>query len=142
MIGIVVATHGLLGQALVDTAIEVVKKHGPLQVMGIVRGDSTSDYENSLRAAVQEVQHGSGVVILTDMFGGTPSNIGMTLHDVGKVELLTGVNLPMLIKALQLSVGHKRLDQVAAELQVAAHRSIAVASKVLAREPVILVEEQ
>tara|TARA_B100000959_G_C14530688_1_gene439376 strand:- start:45 stop:473 length:429 start_codon:yes stop_codon:yes gene_type:complete len=142
MIGIVVATHGFLGQALVDTALEVVKKHGPVKVMGITRGDSTSDYEKRLRAAVQEVQDGNGVILLTDMFGGTPSNIGMTLHDVGKVELLTGVNLPMLIKALQLSVGNKKLDQIAAEIQVAAHRSIAVASKVLAREPAILDEDK
>ncbi len=142
MIGIVVATHGFLGQALVDTALEVVKKHGPVKVMGITRGDSTSDYEKCLRAAVQEVQDGNGVILLTDMFGGTPSNIGMTLHDVGKVELLTGVNLPMLIKALQLSVGNKKLDQIAAEIQVAAHRSIAVASKVLAREPAILDEDK
>ena len=110
--------------------------------MGITRGDSTSDYEKRLRAAVQEVQDGNGVILLTDMFGGTPSNIGMTLHDVGKVELLTGVNLPMLIKALQLSVGNKKLDQIAAEIQVAAHRSIAVASKVLAREPAILDEDK
>ena len=136
MIGVVVGTHGFLGQALVDTALEVVKRHGPIRVVGIERGDNTSVYEERLRLALQEVQSETGAIILTDMFGGTPSNIGMTLHDVGKVELLTGVNLPMLIKTLQLSFGSKSIDKIAAEIQVAGHRSIAVASKVLAREPI------
>ena len=135
MIGIVVATHGKLGEALVETGTEVVKVHGPLISMGIDKGDSTDMYEGRLRAAVQDVDRGKGVVVLTDMFGGTPSNIGMTLHEMGKVELLTGVNLPMLVKALQLSTSNKTLDEVAAEIQVVAHRSIAVASKVLSREP-------
>lgn len=71
------------------------------------------------------------MLVLTDMFGGTPSNIGMTLHKAGRVEVLTGVNLPMLIKVLQLIGRGETLDVVARQAKDSGARAIAIASEVL-----------
>ena len=133
MIGVVVAAHGELAQALVATARLVVQDPGHVVAVGIESKDDTASYEARLQAAVAEVQtERGGVLVLTDMFGGTPSNVGLTMHQAGKVEVLTGANLPMLIKALQLS--RKELDLATAARQVkeSGIRAIAVASEVLA----------
>ena len=71
------------------------------------------------------------MLVLTDMFGGTPSNVGLTLHQAGRVEVLTGANLPMLIKALQLSVKDLDLASAARQVRESGARAIAVASEVL-----------
>ena len=133
MIGVVVAAHGELAQALVATARLVVQDPGHVVAVGIESKDDTASYESRLQAAVTQVQtERGGVLVLTDMFGGTPSNVGLTMHQAGKVEVLTGANLPMLIKALQLS--RKELDLATAARQVkeSGIRAIAVASEVLA----------
>jgi PTS system mannose-specific IIA component len=133
MIGVVVAAHGELAQALVATARLVVPNPGHVVAVGIEAQDDTASYEARLQAAVASVQsERGGVLVLTDMFGGTPSNVGLTMHQAGRVEVLTGANLPMLIKALQLS--HKDLDLATAARQVkeSGARAIAVASEVLA----------
>lgn len=131
MIGIVVAAHGGLAEALVTTAKSVVPGYDLVEAVGIGEQDDAATYETRLRAAVDKVSQGAGVLILTDMFGGTPSNVGLTMHQPGKVEVLTGANLPMLIKAIQL--GARSLDLVTASRQVKdfGHRSIANASEVL-----------
>ena len=101
MIGIVVAAHGGLAEALVSTAQMVVASSGRVSAVGISSQDDGDAYEQRLRAAIESVKGKKGVLIITDMFGGTPSNISLTLHKVGEVEVLTGANLPMVIKAMQ-----------------------------------------
>jgi PTS system mannose-specific IIA component len=133
MIGVVVAAHGELAQALVATAKLVVQNPGHVVAVGIEAEDDTASYEARLQAAVKAVQtERGGVLVLTDMFGGTPSNVGMTMHQAGKVEVLTGANLPMLIKALQLSSKDLDLATVARQVKESGARAIAVASEVLA----------
>ena len=132
MIGVVVAAHGALADALVDTARLVVPTIGKVAAVGITDTDDSARYEKRLRQAVEQVSGGGGVLLLTDMFGGTPSNLGLTLHDYGNVEVLTGTNLPMLIKALQLSGRSVSLQDAASEIRRYGQRSIAVAGEVLA----------
>ena len=108
MVGLVVATHGKLGQELLASAQMII---GPVRNAVAVSIDHASALE-SIRAdienAIAEVgQEGHGVVIVTDMFGGTPANVSMTFLEAGQVDVLTGVNLPMVLKFFnsQESVG-------------------------------------
>ncbi len=133
MIGIVVATHGELAHALITTARSVVIDPGSVVAVGIEPQDDTASFEARLQAAVNAVQtEPGGVLVLTDMFGGTPANVGLTMHEVGRVEILTGANLPMLIKALQLSRKETDLANAARLVKESGVRAIAVASEVLA----------
>lgn len=132
MIGVVVATHGSLADALLDTARSVVPVAGQVAAVQIRPEDDGHSFEVRLAAAVREVGAPGGVLVLTDMFGGTPSNIGMTLHERDKVEVLTGVNLPMMIKVLQLMRRPLDLTEVARLARDSAVRSIAMASDMLA----------
>lgn len=133
MIGVVVAAHGDLAEALLRTAGLVVRDTSHVLAVSIRQDDDTQSYEARLRAAVAQLrQSRTGVLVLTDMFGGTPANIGMTLHEGDAVEVLTGVNLPMLIKVLQLMQREITLSQIASQARQSAARSIAIASEVLA----------
>ena len=86
-----------------------------------------------LAAAVDEVENGSGVIILTDMFGGTPSNLAISVMEPGRVDVVAGVNLPMLIKLASARAGMPLVQAVAAA-QEAGRKYINVASKLLAKE--------
>lgn len=133
MIAVVVAAHGELAQALVSTAQLVVTDAAHVVAVGINAQDDTQSYEARLQAAVTTAQsERRGVLVLTDMFGGTPSNVGMTMHKAGHVEVLTGANLPMLIKALQLSNKDVDLATAARQVKESGARAITVASEVLA----------
>ncbi len=131
MIGIVVAAHGDLAQALVTTARSVFPGEGPLEAVAITETDDTSSYEARLHAAIERVGGPAGVLVLTDMFGGTPSNVGLTLHQPGRVEVVTGANLPMLIKAMQLAGRDGSLTNLSTEVKDYGRRAIALASQVL-----------
>lgn len=133
MIGVVIAAHGNLAESLLLTAGLVVRNTQHVQAVSIRPDDDTQSYEARFCAAVQAVQKTrDGVLVLTDMFGGTPSNIGMTLHERSRVEVLTGVNLPMVIKVLQLMQKEMDLNEVARQARESGARSIAIASEVLA----------
>ncbi|MEO0592570.1 MAG: PTS sugar transporter subunit IIA [Myxococcota bacterium] len=132
MIGVVIATHADIAEAMLATARRVIQYDGKAAAVEILETDTTASYEQRLRRAVTEVEQPQGVLVLTDMFGGTPSNVSMTLHESNRIEVLTGANLPMVIKALQLSGGEEPLTQVAQEVKDAGVRAIAVASDVLA----------
>ncbi len=131
MIGIVIAAHADLASALLDTAKNVTRFDGKAAAVGVADGDTSASYEERLRSAVAAVKEDQGVLVLTDMFGGTPSNVGLTLHESGRVEVLTGANLPMLIKALQLSGSEDDLATIAQNVKGAGTRAIAIASEVL-----------
>ncbi len=131
MIGVVVAAHGNLSEALVEAARLVVPSAEKVHAVSIAQNDDSKTIEANLRAAIAAVGC-DAVLILTDMFGGSPSNIGLTLHEVGKVEVLTGANLPMVIRALQLGRRGYELGVAAREVKEYGARAIAVASEVLA----------
>ena len=101
MIGILIITHGTLGESLVHCASHVLNKRPPrLKQIGITAQDDPFQLLPQARAMVKELDDGSGVLIMTDMYGGTPSNMGEKLLIPGKVEGIAGVSLPMLIRAL------------------------------------------
>ncbi len=132
MIGIIVASHGELGRELVRTAELVV---GPIPRCSVVSVDSASGDELARRfaAEVETLDEGEGVLILTDMFGGTPANMGLSLLNEGHVEVLTGVNLPMLIKLATHRESHSKtgLNETARLIKYYGQKNISVASDLL-----------
>jgi len=101
MIGIFLITHGTLGESLIHTAIHVLNKRpARLKQLGVTAQDDPLLLLPQAQAIVKELNQGDGVLVLTDMYGGSPSNIAAKLISPGKVEAVAGVNLPMLIRAL------------------------------------------
>lgn len=134
MIGIVVAAHGDLGHALVATARLVVSQKPPPVAVSLGSEDTPESFAARLKAVIADADRGGGVLVLTDMFGGSPSNIVLTLHEPARVEVVTGANLPMLIKALQLCDSDLDLGTAAQRVKAAGHRSIVIATEVLSTE--------
>jgi len=101
MIGILIITHGTLGESLIQTAIHVLNKRPPrLKQLGVTAQDDPLLLLPQARALVKELDDGDGVLVLTDMYGGSPSNMTAKLVIPGKVEAVAGVSLPMLVRAL------------------------------------------
>ncbi len=98
MIGIVLVTHGKLANEFYKALIHVVGPQQQIMSIAIGANDDMEKRRQDIVDAVEQVEDGSGVIILTDMFGGTPSNLAISIMDPGKIEVLAGVNLPMLIK--------------------------------------------
>lgn len=101
MIGILLITHDTLGEALLQCACHVLNKR-PLQLMqlGVAAGDDPNDLLPLAKKMLKLVDAGEGVLVLTDIYGASPSNLAGKLLQAGKVEGLAGVNLPMLLRAL------------------------------------------
>ena len=98
MIGGLVVSHGHLAQELLAAAEMIVGEISHIQAVSIGWHDDVNDARKEIERRVAEVETGSGVLILTDMFGGTPSNIAFSFHEPGRVEVVTGANLPMIVK--------------------------------------------
>jgi mannose PTS system EIIA component len=98
MIGVVVVTHGQLATELVNAAETIVGDQPRFAAVSIGWHDAVELAREEIAQAVARVDSGSGVIVLTDMFGGTPSNLAITFLAEGRVEVITGVNLPMLLK--------------------------------------------
>jgi PTS system mannose-specific IIA component len=131
MIGLVLVTHGRLADEFVAAMQHVV---GPQQQIAAISIDADDDIEQRRRdivAAVDAMDNGDGVIILTDMFGGTPSNLAISTLERPGLEVIAGVNLPMLIKLAGVRVDGN-LQQAVAEAQDAGKKYINVASRLLA----------
>ncbi len=98
MIGVVVVTHGQLANELVNAAEMIVGDLPQFTAVSIGWHDDVNDARDDIAQAIERVRGAEGVLLLTDMFGGTPSNLGMTFLETDRLEVITGVNLPMLIK--------------------------------------------
>ena len=98
MIGVVVVTHGQLATELVNAAETIVGDQPRFAAVSIGWHDAVELAREEIAQAIARVDSGTGVIVLTDMFGGTPSNLAITFLAEGRVELITGVNLPMLLK--------------------------------------------
>jgi PTS system mannose-specific IIA component len=132
MIGVVLVTHGCLAAEFIEALEHVIGE--PQKNMSAVCIGPDDDMEKRRREIVDSVaraDEGDGVVLLTDMFGGTPSNLAISVLDQGRVEVIAGVNLPMLIKLAGLRDGGS-LATVVAEAQRAGRKYINVASQLLA----------
>jgi PTS system mannose-specific IIA component len=130
MIGLVLVTHGHLADEFRNAVEHVVGAQESFATISIGADDDMERRRRDIVEAVERTDGGSGVIVLTDMFGGTPSNLAISVMDPGRVEVIAGVNLPMLIK---LSSVRKTDDMAVAieEAQAAGRKYINVASRVL-----------
>ena len=133
MIGVVVVTHGQLANELVNAAEMIVGDLPQFAAVSIGWHDEVNDARADIADAITRVQGDGGVLILTDMFGGTPSNLGLTFLEANRVEVITGVNLPMLIKLASLQ-GSQDLQSAAREMREHGRNAIWVASDLLKGE--------
>ena len=130
MIGIVVVTHGQLATELLNAAEMIVGDLPQFTAVSIGWHEETNDAREEIAQAVARVQHGHGVLIVTDMFGGTPSKLAMTFLGQDDVEVITGVNLPMLITLAGRSEQASLLE-AAREMREHGRNAIWVASDLL-----------
>jgi PTS system mannose-specific IIA component len=129
MVGILVVTHGSLAEELVKAARRIVGEVDELRAVVIDWDDDVAVAGKVIGDAVKKLDTGQGVLILTDMFGGTPTNISLSFLTEGKVEIITGVNLPMLIKYCNLK-DRDDLRSVADRIQEQGRKGIYIASDV------------
>jgi PTS system mannose-specific IIA component len=130
MIGLVLVTHGRLAEEFRSALEHVVGPQTQLATVSIGADDDLEGRRSDIMAAVTEVDSGDGVVILTDMFGGTPSNLAISLLESGRVEVLAGVNLPMLVKLARIR-GDSSLVDAVVKGQEAGRKYINIASQIL-----------
>lgn len=130
MIGLVLATHGSLGEALILSMNIILGEQSQVEALSLQVEDDIEAANSGLREAVRKVNTGDGVLILTDMLGGTPSNLSLVLLGQPGVEVVSGVNLPMLLKAAQ-SREQNSLKETALRVKEHGRSSIVMASEVL-----------
>ncbi len=131
MIGAVIVTHGLLARELLDAAERIVGRTEGIRAVSMGWDDEVADARQEIQTAIKDVDSGDGVLIFTDMFGGTPTNVSLAFLEPEKVEIITGVNLPMIIKLTSVQGGEGSLLEVAQELRERGQNSVYVASEIL-----------
>jgi PTS system mannose-specific IIA component len=134
MIGVVVVTHRGLGSELIGTAEFILGKIAGITAVTVNAQASAEVIRADVKKGIKQVDQGDGIIILTDMFGGTPSNISLSFLTADQIEVLTGVNLPMIIKLIQ-SRERLKLDELAKSVGEYGRKSINVASEILNRRP-------
>lgn len=130
MIGVLITTHGNLGNELIK-ATELIK--GPLAGVLHISTDETKgveDLKKEISNTIKKLDKGKGVLILTDLFGGTPSNISLSFLKEGKVEVVTGVNLPMMLKLSEIKE-EMSLNEYACMIKEYGRKNISLASEIL-----------
>jgi PTS system mannose-specific IIA component len=131
MIGIVIVTHGRLAEELRKAMEHVVGPQDQLRTICIGPDDAMEHHRQAIREHIEAVNSGAGVILLTDMFGGTPSNLAISAMEPGRVDVIAGVNLPMLIKLASVRRSEP-LGRAVASAQKAGKKYIHVASDLLA----------
>ena len=131
MIGILVVTHKQLGDALIEAAEFILgQRPAAAESISIDLKENAEKLRGKIKEGIKKVSSHDGVLIMTDMFGGTPSNLSYSFLEEGRVEVISGVNLPMVIKAVNLRE-QKPLTELAAQLETFGKRSITMASGIL-----------
>ena len=132
MVGIVIVTHSQLGDALIDAAEFILGTRPDTMVsVSINLKEHVDKLRKKISEAIKEVDRNKGILILTDMFGGTPSNLSYSFLEEGKVEVISGVNLPILIKAADFQKKDMDLCDLAEHLEAFGKKSISLASGIL-----------
>lgn len=133
MIGLILVTHGRLAEEFVHAMQHVVGRQEAVATVCIGPNDDMERRRREIADAIRAVDDGSGVIVLTDLFGGTPSNLAISLMQAGKVEVIAGINLPMLIR---LAGARKTLDVTAAVVAArdAGRNYITIASEFLGQD--------
>jgi len=129
MIGLMIITHGNLALELRSAMEHMIGDQNDIEIFSITPEDDIDIQKNNIEKKLKELNQGKGVIILTDVFGGTPSNLALNFLDPGVVEIMSGVNLPMLIKICQLR--DKDILEVIQEGKNAAQKYISIASEIL-----------
>lgn len=130
IIGALVVTHGQLGKELVAAAETIVDEVLHIAAVSIGWNDDVEESKKQIEEAVKKVDQGKGVIILTDMFGGTPSNLSLPLLKKDELEIITGVNLPMIIKVVHQSADDS-LPELVASVKKQGQEHISIASELL-----------
>ena len=132
MVGVVVVTHGSFGQSLLDVAELVLGPQQYCKAIGVDVNRSVDETVDAIRKAIRSVETGRGVVALTDLFGGSPTTMSLSLMKSENMEVITGVNLPMLVATLQARMMH--LDALAEKVRDAGQQGIKVAGAMLRKK--------
>ncbi len=132
-IGVVIVTHYRLGEEFLQALRLIVPDASNFHAVAIDPGQSVDDMRGNIEKALSEAECGDGVLVLTDMFGGTPSNISLSFLENRRVEVVTGVNLPMLIKLATLRE-ERPLEELAVFVKEYGRRNISVARELLPEE--------
>ena len=130
MLGLLVVSHGSFAEELVNATRKIIEDAEALEAVSMGWNDDVEEASARIEEAVGRVDRGAGVLVLTDMFGGTPTNVALSLLEAGKVEIVTGVNLPMLIKFTNLRT-EMTLKEAAVEIASQGREAIHVASELL-----------
>jgi mannose PTS system EIIA component len=130
MIGLVLVTHGRLAEEFLSALEHIVGPQSAVETIAIGADDKVEARRSDIAAAIGRVDAGAGVIILTDMFGGTPSNLAISLLEIGRIEVVAGLNLPMLVKLARIRKDYT-LDKAATAAQDAGRKYINVASQIL-----------
>lgn len=133
MIGLILVTHGRLAQEFLVAMEHVVGKQQHIEAIAIGPNDDMEQRRADIATAIARADSGKGVIVLTDLFGGTPSNLAISLLDAGRVEVIAGVNLPMLIR-LEGARRSMNVREAVAAARDAGQKYISVASDLLGQE--------
>jgi PTS system mannose-specific IIA component len=131
MIGVVICCHGKMGEGMRDAAEMIIGPQEQLAVVSVKPGSNGNEILEALTKAFKEVDDGEGVLLLTDLFGGTPTNIGCALLSEAAIEVVTGFNLPLLIKAITSRRDMSDLPELARNASEYGRRHISVAGDLL-----------
>ncbi|MEC7961544.1 MAG: PTS fructose transporter subunit IIA [Pseudomonadota bacterium] len=129
MIGLMIITHGNLALELKSAMEYMIGDQNDIEIFSITPDDDIDIQKNNIEKKIKKLNQGKGVIILTDVFGSTPSNLALNFLEPGIIEILSGVNLPMLIKICQLR--DKDILEVIQEGKNAAQKYISIASEIL-----------
>ena len=135
MIGVLITTHGNLGSELINAAELIRGKLKGIIPVSVDQTKGVEDLKKEISMAIKKLDQGQGVLILTDLFGGTPSNISLSFMKEGKVEVITGINLPMLLKLPDIREGMS-LKQFAQNIKDYGIKNISLASEILSKKVV------
>jgi PTS system mannose-specific IIA component len=130
MIGTVVVSHGNIGKEMVRVARSIVTDVPPMVGVALEHDEDVRQMRQKIEQAIQEVDRQGGILLLSDMFGGTPSNLCLSFLQEGKIEVITGVNLPMLIKLANFRE-KQPLSEIASFIKEYGQKNIALAGQVL-----------
>jgi mannose PTS system EIIA component len=130
MIGVVIATHGRLAEETLACAEGIVGKLPRARAVSVSAGEPLEAARATMAAAIRELEEGDGVIVLTDMLGGTPANLALSFLDA-QVDVVTGVNLPMVLKLSTCRTEGARLNDVARLLCAYGQKNITLASELL-----------
>jgi len=133
MVGVVVVTHGNLSRDLLEVTELIVGACPNIVPVTIAPEEGISDIAKKVESAIKDADKGTGTLILTDLFGGTPSNVSLSFLEENKVEVLSGVNLPMMIKIATHSE-HSGLKELSKLAKNAGKKNISLASEIMRKK--------